>query len=86
VNNLRLYQDETIRWRKKNVNLHQIIIGNMVLIRKQNTKMARKLQPKCLSPYLATQTTRQGAFTMQDSEGNKLPHTWTIDDLRKLYP
>jgi hypothetical protein len=86
VNNLCLYQDETIRWRNKKVNPRQIITGDMVLIRKQNTKMAVKLQPKWLGPYLATQTTRQGAFTLQDSEGNKLPHTWNIDDLRKFYP
>jgi hypothetical protein len=86
VNNLRLYKDETIRWRKRKVNPHQTNSGDMVLIKKQNAKMAGKLQPKWLRPYLATQSTRLGAFTLQDSEGNKLPHTWTITDLCKYYP
>ena len=64
----------------------QINSVDMVLIRKQNAKMAGKLQPKWLGPYLATQTTRAGAYILQDSEGNQLPHTWNIDDLRKYYP
>jgi hypothetical protein len=64
VNNLRIYQDETTRWRNKKVNPHQINSGDMVLIRKQNAKMVGKLQPKWLGPYLATQSTRPGAFTL----------------------
>ena len=58
----------------------------MVLIRKQNAKMAGKHQPKWLGPYLAMQTPRPWAYNQQDSEGNQLPHTWNIDDLRKYYP
>jgi hypothetical protein len=58
----------------------------MVLIRKQNAKMPDKLEPKWLGPYLATQTPRPRAYNLQDSEGNQLPHTWNIDDLRKYYP
>jgi hypothetical protein len=81
MNNLLLYQDETIRWTNKKVN-HRRHGPNQ----KENAKMAGKLQPKWLGSYLATQTTRQRAFTLQDSEGNKLPHTWNIDDLRKFYP
>ena len=75
VNNLRSYQAKTARWRDKKVNPHQINSRDMVLIRKQNTKMAGKLQSKWLGPYLATQTTRPASFTLQDSEGNKLPNT-----------
>ena len=86
VNNLRIYQDKTARWRNIKVNPHQINSGDFVLIRKKNAKMAGKLQSKWLGPYLATQTTRPASFTLQDSEGNKLPHTWNIDDLRKYYP
>jgi len=54
VNNLHIYQDETARWRNKKVNPRQINSGDLVLIRKQNTKMAGKLQSKWLGPYLAT--------------------------------
>jgi hypothetical protein len=68
------------------VNPYQINIGDMVLIRKQNTKMAGKLQPKLLGPYLATQARRPGVYNLQDSEGSQLPHTWNIDDLQKYYP
>ena len=86
VNNLRIYQAETTRWRNKKVNPRKINSGDMVLIRKQNAKMAGTLQPKWLGPNLATQTTRPGAYNLQDSVGNKLPHTWNINDLRKYYP
>jgi hypothetical protein len=48
----------------------QINSRDMVLIRKQNAKMAGKLQPKWLGPYLATQTTKAAAYNLQDSEGN----------------
>jgi hypothetical protein len=48
VNNLRLYQAETTRWRDKKVNPRQINLEDMVLIRKQNAKMVGKLQPKWL--------------------------------------
>jgi hypothetical protein len=58
----------------------------MVLIRKQNAKMAGKLQPKWLSPYLATQTPRLGAYILLDGKGNQLPHTWNIVDLCRYYP
>jgi hypothetical protein len=64
INNLCIYQDETIRWRSKKVNPRQINSGDMVLIRKRNIKMASKFQPKWLGPYLATQSTRLGAFTL----------------------
>ena len=86
VNNLRLYQAETIRWRDKKVNPCQINIGDMVLVRKQNAKMAGKFQPKWVGRYLATQASRPRAYNLQDSEGNQLPHTWNIDDIRKYYP
>jgi hypothetical protein len=75
VNNLRTYQAETIWWRDKKVNPCQINLGDMVLIRKQNAKMGNKLQLKWLGPYLATQTSRSKAYSLQDSVGNQLPHT-----------
>jgi hypothetical protein len=86
VNNLCIYQAKTTRWRNKKVNPHEINSGDMVLIKKQNAKMTGKFQPKWLSPYLATQTTRPGAYNLEDSEGNKIPHTWNIDDLHNYYP
>ena len=64
VNNLRIYQAETTRWRNKKVNPRKINSGDMVLIRKQNAKMAGKLLPKWLGPYLATQTTRVVAYNL----------------------
>ena len=86
VNNLHSYQAEIVRWWDKKVNPHQINTRDMVLIRKQNAKMADKLQPKWVGPYLATQANRLGAYNLQDSDSNQLPHTWNIDDLWKYYP
>jgi len=86
VNNLRLYQAKNVWWQDKKVNPRQINTGDMVLVRKQNTKMAGKLQPKWVGPYLATQASRPRAYNLQDSKGSQLPHTWSIDDLRKYYP
>ena len=86
VTNLRLYQAETVWWWDKKVNPRQINIVDMVLVRKQNMKMAGKLQPKWVGTYLATQASRPRAYNLQDSEGNQLPHTWNIDDLQKYYP
>ena len=75
VTNIRSYQVETVWWRDKKVNPHQISTRDMVLIRKQNTKMVAKLQPKWVGPYLATQANRLGAYNLQDSDSNQLPHT-----------
>ena len=75
VNNLCPYQAETVRWQDKKANPRQINTGDMVLIIKQNAKMAGKLLPKWVGPYLATQTHRPSAYNLQDSEGNQLPHT-----------
>lgn len=86
VNNLQSYQEETKRWRKKHVKPRHIEVGDMVLIRKQNAKMAGKLQPKWTGPYIVIKFNRPGSFHLQDSEGNDLPHTWNIDDLCKFYP
>jgi hypothetical protein len=77
VNNLRTYQAETTRWRNKKVNPCEVNSWDLILIRKQNAKMDGKL-PKWLGPYVATQSTRLGAYNLQDYEGNQLPHHGTL--------
>lgn len=75
VNNICSYQVETIHRRDKKVNPHQISTGDMVLIRKQNTILAGKLQTKWLGPFTVTTSNRPGSFHLQNSEGNPIKHT-----------
>jgi hypothetical protein len=59
--------------------------GDMVLRRKANAAIAKKLQPKWEGPYIATAAGRPGSFFLTDGEGKTMFHTWNMTNLRRFY-
>jgi hypothetical protein len=86
VSNLRKYQEETKRWRDKKVIKKDIQVGDFILKRKKNPDSVGKLQISWEGPYIVPSSSRDGTFRLKDEEGNELPHSWNVDNLRKFYP
>ncbi|GJX20736.1 reverse transcriptase domain-containing protein [Tanacetum coccineum] len=45
----------------------------------------RKLGPKWEGPYEVTEALGKGAYKLRDGDGNQLPRTWNISNLKKCY-
>jgi hypothetical protein len=65
--------------------MKNIEVGDFVLKRK-NVDIVGKLQFAKEGPYIVVSNIRDGAFRLKDEEGNELPHSWNVDNLRKFYP
>ncbi|GKA92030.1 reverse transcriptase domain-containing protein [Tanacetum coccineum] len=50
-----------------------------------NTKDGGKLGPKWKGPYEVTKALGRGAYKLRDHNGNTLPRTWNICNLKKCY-
>ena len=85
LENLEKYQQETIKWRDKNIVKKNISVGDWVLRRKPNTKGVGKLQSKWDGPFLVIRSNRPGSYYLSDSEGNELQHSWNAGSLKKFY-
>jgi hypothetical protein len=58
---------------------------DLVLRRKANVAIVRKLQSKWEGPYTAKAAGRPGSFYLIDSEGKTSAHTWNFNNLRRFY-
>ncbi|GJT17614.1 reverse transcriptase domain-containing protein [Tanacetum coccineum] len=45
----------------------------------------RKLGPKWEGPYEVTEALRKGSYKLRDRDGNQLPRTWNVSNLKKCY-
>ncbi|GKA76703.1 hypothetical protein Tco_0783164 [Tanacetum coccineum] len=43
----------------------------------------RKLGPKWEGPYEVTEALRKGSYKLRDRDGNQLPRTWNVSNLKK---
>jgi hypothetical protein len=86
LNNIRRYQAKTVKWRDRKVKLKDIKPGHFVLRRKANPDMVGKLQSKWDGPFLVKASARPDSFRLQDLDGNEVPRTWNINDLRRYFP
>ena len=83
--NLTKYQEETRRWRDKKICLKDFAPGDLVLRRLNNASSKGKLQSKWDDPFLVKRSLRPGSYHLATLEGEELPHTWNVDNLRKFY-
>jgi hypothetical protein len=75
VENITKYQEQTKKWRDRQVVRKDIQEGDLVLRRKANAANIGKLHPKWEGPYLAKVAGRQGSFYPINSEGKTTTHT-----------
>ncbi|GJY43373.1 reverse transcriptase domain-containing protein [Tanacetum coccineum] len=50
-----------------------------------HTEDTGKLGPKWEGPYEATEALGKGAYKLRDQDGNQLPQTWNVSNLKKCY-
>jgi len=86
IGNIQKYQVETRRWRDRKVKVRTIEPRNLVHRRMVNPEVVGKLKSIWEGPYLVKSTNRPRAFRLQDMEGNEMPRSWNINDLRRYYP
>ncbi|GKV26048.1 hypothetical protein SLEP1_g35410 [Rubroshorea leprosula] len=45
-----------------------------------------KLAPNWEGPYTVAEVPHQGAYILRDTEGNRVPRVWNVNNLKKFYP
>ena len=60
-------------------------IGDLVLKKDQRTKDKTKLSSPWQGPYIIVEIARPGAYRLAEIDGDILPNTWNIDQLRRFY-
>ena len=82
---LLVYQAETIKWRDRKVWLKNIKPGHLVLQRVANPDIVGKLQLKWEGPFLVVSSSRPDSYRLKDMDGNDIPRSWNVDELRRYY-
>jgi hypothetical protein len=61
-------------------------IGDLVLRRIQDESGLHKLNSRWEGPFVVKQSTRSGSYQLQYREGQDVPNSWNVQNLRKFYP
>jgi hypothetical protein len=57
----------------------------LVLRRVANPDTVGKLQLKWDGPFLVVSSSRPGSYRLKDMDGNDIPRSWNVDELRRYY-
>ena len=85
MENINKYQAEPIKSRDRKVWLKNIKTGHLVLQRVANPDTVGKLQLKWEGPFLVVSSSRPGSYRLKDMDGNDIPRSWNVDELRRYY-
>jgi hypothetical protein len=85
IEHINKYQAETIKWHDKKVRLKNIKPVHLVLRRIANPDTVGKLQLKWDGPFLIVSLSRPGSYRLKDMDGNDIPRSWNVDELRRYY-
>jgi hypothetical protein len=80
------YQQGIWQYYDRNVREHSFSIGNLVLRRIQDELELYKLNSRWEGPFIIKQITRPGSYRLQYPEGQDVPNSWNVQNLRKFYP
>ena len=69
----------------RKVRLKNIKPGHLVLRRVANLDTVGKLQLKWEGPFLVVSSSRPGSYRLKDMDGNDIPRSWNVDELRRYY-
>jgi hypothetical protein len=50
-----------------------------------NPDIVGKLQLKWEGPFLVVSSSRPGSYRLEDMDGNDIPGSWNVDELRRYY-
>ena len=82
------YQGQLARFYNKRVHLRQLGVGDLVLRKVLgNTKDPAdgKLGPNWEGPYRVVGKAEANAYKLRDMDGNLIPRTWNVSNLKKYY-
>jgi transposase InsO family protein len=85
IEHINKYHAETIKWQDRKVRLKNIKPGHLVLRRVANPDTVGKLQLKWEGPFLVVSSSRPGSYRLKDMDGNDIPRSWNVDELRRYY-
>jgi hypothetical protein len=74
------------RYHDRNVKERSFSIGDLVLRRIQDESSLHKLNSRWEGPFVIKQVTRPGSYQLEYPEGQDVPNSWNIQNLRKFYP
>jgi hypothetical protein len=74
------------RYHDRNIRERSFSVGDLVLRRIQDESGLHKLNSRWEDPFVVKQVTRPGSYRLQYREGQDVPNSWNIQNLRKFYP
>jgi hypothetical protein len=74
------------RYHDRNVREWLFSIGDLVLRRIQDESDLHKLNSRWEGPFVVKQISRLGSYRLQYVEGQDVPNSWNVQNLRKFYP
>jgi hypothetical protein len=74
------------RYHDRNMKERSFGIVDLVLRRIQDEFGLHKLNSRWEGPFIVKQVTRPGSYRLQYPEGQDVPNSWNIQNLRKFYP
>jgi hypothetical protein len=74
------------RYHDRNMRERSFSIGDLVLCHIQDESGLHKLNSRWEGPFVVKQITRPGSYRLQYPEGQDVPNSWNVQNLRKFYP
>jgi hypothetical protein len=74
------------RYHDRNMRERSFSIGDLVLCRIQDESSLHKLNSRWEGPFVVKQVIRPGSYRLQYPEGQDVPNSWNIQNLRNFYP
>jgi hypothetical protein len=74
------------RYHDRNIRERSFSVGDLVLHRIHDKSGLHKLNSRWEGPFVVKQVTRPGSYRLQYPEGQDVPNSWNIQNLRKFYP
>ena len=80
------YQQSLRCYHTRHVRARTLVVGYMVLRRKKSREGLHKLSPMWEGPFLVKYISRPGVASLETLNGDQVPDTWNIQQIRKFYP
>jgi len=79
------YQQSLQKYHNRRVRCLALSIGDLVLKKDQRTKDKTKLSSPWQGSYIVVEIACPGAYRLAEIDGDILPNTWNMDQLRHFY-
>ncbi|GKV31526.1 hypothetical protein SLEP1_g40206 [Rubroshorea leprosula] len=84
-----VYKQKIANFYNRRVRPRTFKIGDLVLRKAGLTGFETrfgKLAPNWAGPYTVAEVPHPGAYILRDTEGNRVPRVWNVNNLKKFYP